>query len=234
MIGFTYYPSEYADFSYTVYRYLYDNEIPSSLNVKFDLTLLPPHIANNTISRTRGHYHLFLGQPPRQYFDIYQVHAGHIIFQFHPPPDEVSHVFFAEGKPGDIFVLPPHMCHVLYNTSDQVALVSNWCTRNEHLDYNSMQYTNGPAFDISFCSKNNLKLTINEHFKCKEVEPRMVRPVGTGHILRMLGFNSELIFDWAFEGNNLRMMNDPMVINDWVSKFFVNNKFSKCILGEEI
>jgi oxalate decarboxylase/phosphoglucose isomerase-like protein (cupin superfamily) len=224
MQGFTDHVEEYKDFNYRVYRYLYDDLIDNSLNVKYDLTLLPAFKGKKCIARTRGHFHLCTGCPPVQYFDIYQVVKGQILFQIHLLPAKAKEAYFIEGREGDILILPPEMCHVLYNIGNQTALLSNWCTRKEHLDYDTMKNTNGPAFDIFSFQEDKITVKKNKNILSNEIKPVLLIPKKAKNILQKLGCKSEYILDWAFEGDVLNIMNNPSFCKNYLEHFFDDSK----------
>lgn len=218
---------EYSSYEYNVFRYLFDNDLPADLNIKFDLTVLPTSNKSNIIPRTRGHYHLKEGNPPKQYFDIYQVVRGQIFFQTHLPKSKIHKVYLWFAKEGDILVLPPDMCHVLYNIGEIHAILSNWCTRNDHLDYESMMETNGPAIEIIEVKEKILSLRKNIHFNDIGTIPVIISPQSNENIGMKLGFKSKHILDWAFEGKGLQIMNKPELLNNWIENFSrLQNSFS--------
>jgi oxalate decarboxylase/phosphoglucose isomerase-like protein (cupin superfamily) len=210
---------EYNSFNYLVYRYIYDNSIPTSLNIKFDLTILPPNKNGNPISRTRGHYHLVSKRTSLQYFDIYQVVKGNILFQTHLPMESAEESYFWVGSPGDIFVLPPDMCHVLYNVGKSISVLSNWCSKNEHLDYDTMMKTRGPAFEIESVNNEIINIKINLLFSLKKFTPKQLQPISVLEVINFLGFKSKYIFDWAFEDDSLSIMNKPDRLKYWINSF---------------
>jgi oxalate decarboxylase/phosphoglucose isomerase-like protein (cupin superfamily) len=210
---------DYSSYEYYVFRYIYDEYLPEFLNVKYDITVLPFSRDLNTIPRTRGHYHLINGIPPKQYFDIYQVINGNIIFQTHLHSPKTHKAYFWIAKQGDILVLPPDMCHVLYNIGNDHAILSNWCTRKEHLDYEGMKKTNGPAFFIKEFKDKDLKLIKNQSFNCQDIIPEIILPQFKSEIIKDLGFESQFILDWAFEGEGLKIMNEPNSLSNWIENF---------------
>jgi len=230
LIGFTSNHSEYNNYQYQVYRYIYDYLLPNKLNAKFDLTILPPTNSSQPISRTRGHYHSISSYDSKQYFDIYQVVEGKIMFQTHLNQELADRSYFWIGNPGDIMVLPPDMCHVLYNLSNTQSILSNWCTKEPHLDYDTMVKTAGPAFEVIGINKNNLYLQYNNSFK-KPIQPVVLAPISVDSIKIKLSFKSDYIFDWAFEGDSLSIMNNPDKISNWLETFSKPNHSHNIIIN---
>ena len=218
--GFT---SSQSNPIYSIYRYLFENDLLLTNNVKFDLTIIyPAKDKSLKHNRTRGHYHLPINGHSKPYFDIYQVHGGETILQLHSKPSKSNICYLVLAKSSDILMLPPDLCHVAYNTKNTPLYFSNWCTRNEHLDYETMKSTNGPAIEIVACSINEFKLRVNRKFYPNS-NPiiKVIKPLPPEILCNLLNVNSCNIFDWQNEPHIMKLLNNPSSVGNWIEDYYI-------------
>lgn len=222
-IEFSHCPAAYSDFLYVVYRHLYCDIIPETLDIKFDITTLPPLDHRHALARTRGHFHISSGHPAVQYFDIYQVNYGKVAFVVHPPHEEAQVVYVVIATPGDIIFIPPNFGHTLYNLSDTYVAVSNWCTRREHLNYDKVREFRGPLIDITAVCDGYFVVEINPLIQRSNLRLLSVRPRRNDVVAASFCFSSSHIFDWAREGDKLEFLNAPPPSDTWMNELFCNS-----------
>lgn len=224
--GFGFNSPSYSNPVYSVYRYLFESDNLVGYNVKFDLTIIYP-AANKSqkLNRTRGHYHLPINGHSKPYFDIYQVHDGDTILQLHSKPSESNICYLVLAKSGDILMLPPDLSHVAYNIKDKPLYFSNWCTRNEHLDYETMKATDGPAIEIVTFKRNELKIKINRKFHSK-LNPtiKLIKPLPPNVLCNLLNVDSHYIFDWQNETHIMELLNNPSGVGNWIEDYYIESQ----------
>lgn len=205
--------------AYRVARYLFDTPELARAHIKFDITTLLTARIGGELPRTRGHYHLAPEGRERPFFDVYQVHLGHIIVQVHARLPSVPFVGLLIAEPEDILFLPPSLCHVVYNVGSTPAVFSNWCTRADHLDYDSMRATNGPALRILEWGEHAGTVVRNSAFGFSP-QPRLMKPIPPELVCRRAGTFSTSIFDWQSDAAFVAALNDPPTGDDWLSVFY--------------
>jgi oxalate decarboxylase/phosphoglucose isomerase-like protein (cupin superfamily) len=215
--------SSYSNPIYSVYRYLFESDNFARYNVKFDLTIIYPALNNSQkLNRTRGHYHKTIHGHSKPYFDIYQVHNGDAILQLHSKPTESNICYLVLAKSNDILMLPPDLCHVTYNIGNTPLYFSNWCTRNEHLDYETMKATYGPAIEIVTFERNELVIKINRNIHSKSNPTiKFIKPLPPKVLCNLLNVDSLYIFDWQNEPHIMKLLNNPSTVGNWIEEYYI-------------
>ena len=205
---------------YTVHRYICDQEPLVRANVKFDLTVLLTNRIGEELPRTRGHYHLTPPERSSPYFDVYQVHSGLALIQLSLPSSRAPRVMLVVAGKRDILFIPPEMGHVAYNAGPCPLLLTNWCTRNEHLDYDSMRCSRGPAYRIADVTCDTIVVKANSGFSRQRLPICILRPVELAQYRRILDIRSQLILDWADTCQFISMLNADVAADSWFARFY--------------
>lgn len=208
---------------YSVYRYLFDTKNLIDSKIKFDITVISTNDVYGELPRTRGHYHLKKSVTDEAFFDIYQIHFGSSILQLHDLSDKSNSIYLIEANPGDIICLPPELCHVVYNSGDKPLVFSNWCTRKEHLDYESMINTSGPALNIYNLNDKILSISRNKAFSKTDLPINLLKPLGATEVCANLDVNSKYIYDWQYNSNFVSLLNNPSNVGDWINEMYSSN-----------
>lgn len=208
------------DILYSVYRHLYENSTIRKANIKFDITILPNTTVCNELPRTRGHYHLPVKGHSKPYFDIYQICEGNAVVQLHGLPGSDNTVYLVLASRGDILPLPPDLCHVVYNAGEGPLIFSNWCTNEEHLDYDSMKATNGPSVYIYGHQNSEITGKVNSDY-CEDPAIKILKMMPNDFISGKFRQTSNQIYDWHEDRQLTDLFNNPSGVGDWINEFYV-------------
>lgn len=205
---------------YSVYRFLYDKPEFISHEIKFDITCINTTNLGHELPRTRGHYHLSSNNFERPYFDIYQVQKGNALVQLHTKPKGINRIYLIQAMESEILCLPPEMCHVVYNASKSVMAFTNWCTRRDHLDYESMKATKGPALEILSMENGQIHVARNRDFSNDDFEIIVLKPKPIDSICRYFKSCSPYIYDWWRSRHFLHLLNNPDSQDNWIDEHY--------------
>ncbi len=134
---------------YYVYRNLPFDRLscdPSLLEVRYDVTLIPPGRLGQEYPKTYGHYHS-LGPGGVTYAEIYEVLQGtlHLLLQ-KMEQDRIVDVRLIEGHFGDKVVVPPGYGHVLINPGEELLTTGNLISKRCLAEYESWRSKRGGAY----------------------------------------------------------------------------------------
>ena len=116
---------------YYMYRHLStsdaDLDLMNRSHLRYDITVIPPHMLGCEYVKTAGHYHPNVPGQNVSYPEVYQVLEGRATYllQKHVGKD-VTDVVVINARPGDIALIPPDYGHVTINASDEPLKMANW------------------------------------------------------------------------------------------------------------
>lgn len=136
---------------YQIYRKL---EVKDGL--RYDVTVIPPHMFGNEFVKTKGHIHAGF------YGEVYMVLEGEgIYFAQLGDENEIKDVFAVHGKKGDVIVIPAGYGHVTINPGPNQLKTANWIAENDKGDFSLFERNQGACY--YYISPGNwIK---NEHYK---------------------------------------------------------------------
>lgn len=132
---------------YSMYRDLAvsaaDREWMSALEIRFDITCIPPGTLCSEYVKTKGHYHPVnpagLGYP-----EIYEVFEGnaHYLLQ----ACDLSDVVLVEAGEGDLVIVPPGFGHVTINPGPRELVMANIVSSAFSSEYRFYEDHRGAAY----------------------------------------------------------------------------------------
>jgi len=131
-------------------------------DLRYDITIIPPHLLGEEFVKTKGHYHI------GSYGELYKVLAGEGIFLIQKK--EIKGVYFIKAKRGDFILIPPNFGHTTINPSSKTLKMANWISKKCKYDYKSIEKKRGFCYYLTICgwikNKNYKKIP-----KLKEKKP---------------------------------------------------------------
>jgi len=146
------YPDELKeDFkAYFMYRDVFysknDRERIRNLNLRYDITVIPPNKIGGEYIKTYGHYHP-LAEEKLSYTEIYEVIEGEAIYLLQKvEEDKITDVVAVEAFEGDKVIIPPNYGHVTINASRRVLKMANWVYRDFSSEYKPYEERRGACY----------------------------------------------------------------------------------------
>ncbi|MDO8486668.1 MAG: glucose-6-phosphate isomerase family protein [Candidatus Staskawiczbacteria bacterium] len=123
--------------------------------LRYDITIIPPHMFGEEFVKTKGHIHAGF------YGEIYIVLEGEGIY-FAQKGDEniIEDVFAVHAKKGDAIIIPAGYGHVTINPSSQELKTANWVAENEKGNFTLFEKNQGACY--YYTNQGWIK---NEHYK---------------------------------------------------------------------
>jgi len=161
-------PISEDDFNlYYMYRSVYSN-----IEMRFDITVLPPKMLGQEFNKTYGHYHT-IAEQNLAYPEVYQVLNGSAIFLLQQKnSDGTVNSIAVSAKARDVVIIPSNFGHVSINPSKEEDLVmSNVVFNGFESIYEDYALNKGAAYyyteegflqNTNYLVKNFKKLTAAE------------------------------------------------------------------------
>ncbi|HTX44282.1 MAG TPA: glucose-6-phosphate isomerase family protein [Methanocella sp.] len=136
---------------YFMYRDLAMSKNDRSLimdhHLRYDITVIPPHMLGIEYVKTAGHYHPCVEGTSCTYPEVYEVLHGmaHYLLQ-RCDGGRISDVVMVEATEGDHVIIPPNYGHVTINPSNRELRMSNWVSRDFSSLYEPYKKCGGAAY----------------------------------------------------------------------------------------
>lgn len=111
--------------------------------LRYDLTLIHPHLLNQELPKTFGHYHL-KNEP-----ELYEVVEGKALFllqSFRKNPLFIEEVYLIEAHKGEQVVVLPNFGMVSFNPLNRKIILGNWVAKTVINDYQLFKKTKGACY----------------------------------------------------------------------------------------
>ena len=158
-----------------------DRETFSSLDLRYDSTVILPGTANGEYKKTAGHFHLPIPGKPYSFPELYQVVNGTALFVMQKVDDyqkegpmKVKDVLLAEVHAGEAIVIPPDYGHCTVNICDEAMVFINLVPVNSKNYYDSVKYSRGMSVYV-YKDDSGYRLEKNPRYDF-DCEPRVVVP----------------------------------------------------------
>lgn len=127
---------------YYMYRSVYSN-----IEMRFDITYIPPRVLGAEYNKTYGHYHT-TAEHGLAYPEVYQVLKGRALFILQKKnSDGRVDVLAVDAREGQVVLIPPNYGHVTINPTENDPLVlSNIVFNGFESDYSDYETNHGAAY----------------------------------------------------------------------------------------
>jgi len=118
----------------------------SSIELRYDVTLIPSIGLGQEYPKTHGHYHS-IAPGGVTYAEIYEVLQGtvHLLLQ-KTERDRIFDICLIEGHLGDKLIVPPNCGHVLINPDEELLATGNLVSRRCGAEYELWRRRRGGAY----------------------------------------------------------------------------------------
>ncbi|MFH1587907.1 MAG: glucose-6-phosphate isomerase family protein [Candidatus Diapherotrites archaeon] len=189
--------SEWPNECYYMYRgvnALKDEKKINSIQLRFDLTVIPPALLGEEFNKTFGHFH------PKNsagtYFpEIYEVISGKALYLLQKT--DGAEFYAVNAKQGQKLIIPPGFGHVTINPSlDEVLVMANWIEKNFKSDYGNIKENHGAMhYFTHYGFEENMNYA--EHVKAKELNAVEFPKLSvTKKPMYLEGISNPEKFDW--------------------------------------
>jgi len=198
--------AEAEDFDlYYMYRDLFlsrgDAEKLQEQSLRYDITIIPPHMLGREYVKTAGHYHPPVSEGSVTYPELYEVLEGEALYLLQS--QDLNDVVAINATAGDKVLVPPNYGHVTINRSNKILKMSNFVARNFSSLYGPFQENGGGAY--FFTKEGWLK---NE--RClKAGELRRVEAPGNRSLARLGLSRSREMYPLLKEPGRLEFLTRP-------------------------
>ena len=133
---------------YYMYRDLFlsraDKEKLLSQGLRYDITIIPPHMLGREYIKTAGHYHPIVPGSSVTYPELYEVLEGEALYllQSHDLRDVVA----VTASAGDKVIVPPGYGHITINRSNKTLKMANFVSRSFDSLYGPYRERSGGAY----------------------------------------------------------------------------------------
>ncbi len=123
-----------------------DQEIARQLEIRYDITVLPPMHLGQEYNKTKGHYHSER-VPGLCYPELYQVLEGqaHVLLQKRSGT-LISDVIVVIAQEGDLVLVPANYGHITINPSERTLKMANWVSTRVQSFYEPFEEKGGGAY----------------------------------------------------------------------------------------
>ncbi len=129
-----------------VYKTATEHKRIISKNLRYDITVIPPHKVGKEFIKTYGHYHP-VAEGNQSYTEIYEVLHGKAFYLLQKLDNgQVADFVVVEATQGDEVVIPPNYGHVTVNPSDEKLRMSNWVYRGFESYYETYKNMRGACY----------------------------------------------------------------------------------------
>lgn len=169
---------------YYMYRDLFlsrsDAQRLRDQGIRYDITIIPPHMLGREYIKTAGHYHPNIPGGSVTYPELYEVLEGEALYLLQKP--DFSDVVVVNASAGDKVLVPPNYGHITINRSNKTLKMANFVARNFSSLYDPIKEKAGGAY---FFTKDGW--TKNE--RCPEAAELRRIEAPTAAQLRQLGLS---------------------------------------------
>jgi glucose-6-phosphate isomerase len=126
-----------------------DAEIVRRLDLRYDITIIPPFSMGLEFIKTHGHYHPRVNPKLRYtYPELYEVLDGeaHYLLQRAQNAEKIDTVILVKATRGDKVIVPPNYGHVAINPSERTLKMANWVSRSFQSVYEPYANLRGAAY----------------------------------------------------------------------------------------
>jgi glucose-6-phosphate isomerase len=156
---------------YYMFRDISKNEADANkiteLELRYDITIIPPNNLGVEFVKTAGHYHPCPRGSNLTYPEMYEVLEGEAHYLLQKREEEergiekITDVIVVKAKTGDKVIVPPDYGHVTINPSESTLKMANWVARTFSSIYEPIKQRKGAAY---------FELTYGEFIKNDEYE----------------------------------------------------------------
>lgn len=124
-----------------------DKKILRKENLRYDITLIPPHTLGNEFVKTAGHYHPRVPGTDLSYTEIYAVLEGkaHYLLQ-RLGKNRITDAVLVKAEKGDKVVIPPDYGHITINPSKEELRMANFVSDRFSSVYEPIKEKHGGAY----------------------------------------------------------------------------------------
>jgi len=117
--------------------------------LRYDITVIPPHMLGCEYVKTAGHYHPEVPGKAITYPEVYEVLNGEAEYVMQKlENDKIEDVILVKAKPGDKVIIPPGYGHLTINASNKVLKMANWVAKDFDSIYSPIKEKGGGAYFI--------------------------------------------------------------------------------------
>lgn len=160
--------------------------------LRFDITVIPPHMLGCEYVKTAGHYHPLVPGTDITFPEIYEVLGGEAHYLLQKPDGEgIEDVILVKAGVGDKVIIPPGYGHLTINASNKVLKMANWVARDFESIYPPIKEKGGGAYFL--LEKRMIKNPRYEHVpEIKPLEPANLKEIGLQKSKEMYGLVRDL------------------------------------------
>jgi len=190
---------------YYMYRDLFlsrsDAQRLRDQGIRYDITIIPPHMLGREYIKTAGHYHPNIPGGSITYPELYEVLEGEALYLLQKP--DFSDVVVVHASAGDKVLVPPNYGHITINRSNRTLKMANFVARNFSSLYDPIKEKAGAAY--FFTKEGWIK---NE--RCPEAAELRRIEAPTAAQLRLLGLGKgREMYPLIREKGNLEFLTHP-------------------------
>lgn len=133
---------------YYMYRDLFlsrsDGERLRDQGLRYDITIIPPHMLGCEYIKTAGHYHPNIPGGGITYPELYEVIEGEALYLLQKK--DLSDVVVVNASAGDKVLVPPDYGHITINRSNKILKMANLVARDFSSLYDPFKEKAGGAY----------------------------------------------------------------------------------------
>lgn len=133
---------------YYMYRDLFlsrsDGERLRDQGIRYDITIIPPHMLGCEYIKTAGHYHPIIPGGSITYPEVYEVLEGEALYLCQKT--DLSDVVVVNAAAGDKVLVPPDYGHITINRSNKTLKMANFVARDFSSLYDPIKEKAGGAY----------------------------------------------------------------------------------------
>ena len=124
-----------------------DKELMESLDLRYDITVIPGFQMGREFVKTLGHDHPDVPGQGLTYTEVYEVLEGEAVYLLQENRDErVERVVCVKAASGDQVVIPPNYGHLTINPSSGDLKMANWVSSAFSSDYSIYKKKRGGGY----------------------------------------------------------------------------------------
>jgi len=120
-----------------------------AVQLRYDITVIPPGMLGSEYVKTAGHYHpcTHCGPEMLSYPEVYQVIRGTATYLLQKK--DLSDFIIVEAQEGDVVLIPPNYGHVTVNADSDELVMANWVSDAFQSEYEPVRCQAGLAYYIT-------------------------------------------------------------------------------------
>ena len=122
-----------------------------TVDLRFDITVLPPALLGREFTKTFGHYHPVRAGKEATYPEVYEVLYGEALYllqQVRADGARVEEFTVVRAGPGDKVLVPPGYGHSTINPANKPLVMANWVARGFSSIYKPVEERSGMAYYV--------------------------------------------------------------------------------------